>query len=138
MWTLRTTFRCKSSVYVDGKLTAGERRVLTTKWVGEACKKQIHLIKHSFKKWVSSNCLDGSEDALIDIKGIEGYMMSLPEKMIMNSKSRVQSRTWTRGSIVYVCIHVMYISLYIHDIWKRKTSYLTQSLYYCVSFWVRD
>ena len=38
---------------VDGKLTAGERRVLTTKWVGEAwerVKKQKDLIKCSFKK----------------------------------------------------------------------------------------
>ena len=35
-------------LYVDGKLTAGERRVLTTKWVGEEwerVKKQKDFIK---------------------------------------------------------------------------------------------
>ena len=42
--------------------------------------------------------------------------------MMMNLKSRVKSRTRTWSSIV----HVMYILLYIYDIWKRKTSYLTE------------
>ena len=70
-------------LYVNGKLTAGERRVLATKWVVEAwqrVKKQKDLIKHSSKKCGLSNNLDGSEDALINIKGIEAYKMLLPKK----------------------------------------------------------
>ena len=69
-------------LYFDGKLTIGEGLVLTTKWEGEAWereKKQKYLIKHSFKKCDLSNSLDGSEDALINIKGIEGHKMPLPE-----------------------------------------------------------
>ena len=70
-------------LYVDGKLSASERRVLTTKWVGGAwdrIKKDKELIRHSFKKCGLSNDLNGSEDALVKIKGIEGYKMPLPEK----------------------------------------------------------
>ena len=40
-------------LYIDGRLTAAERCVLTTKWLGEAwvrVKKQKHLIKHSLQK----------------------------------------------------------------------------------------
>ena len=70
-------------MHVDGKLTAGERRFLTTKWDGEAwerVKKQKDLIEHSFKKCGLSNNLDGSEDALINIKGIGRYKRPLPKK----------------------------------------------------------
>ena len=38
------------------------------------------VITHSFKKRGLSNNLDTSEDALINIKGIEGYKMLLPKK----------------------------------------------------------
>ena len=56
---------------------------MTTKCVGEAwerVKKQKDLIKHSFKKHSLSNNLDGSNDALINIKGIEEYKIQLHEK----------------------------------------------------------
>ena len=69
-------------MFVDEKLTAGETCVLNTKWVGDAwerVKKQKYL-KHSFKKCSLSNHLDGSQDALINVKGIKGYKMPLPEK----------------------------------------------------------
>lgn len=56
----------------------------------------------------------GSEDTLINIKGIEGYKMLLPEKdfrwlkvkmiMMMNLKIQVQ------------IVHLVYILLYIYDI----------------------
>ena len=50
-------------LYVDGKLKAGERRVLTTKWVDtrrwKRVKKEKDLIKHSFRKCGLSNNLDG-------------------------------------------------------------------------------
>ena len=70
-------------MHVDEKLTAGERIILTTKWVGEAwesVKKQKCLIKHSFKKCGFFKNLDGSEDALINIKDIVAYKIPLPEK----------------------------------------------------------
>ena len=69
--------------YVEGKLTAGERRILTTKWVAEAwdrIKKQKDLILNSFKNCGISTNVDGTEDDLVNIKGIEGYKMPKPEK----------------------------------------------------------
>ena len=60
---------------IEAKFTVGGRRVLTTKWVVEALhcvKKQPDVIKHSFKKCGFSNNVDGSEDDLVVIKGIEG------------------------------------------------------------------
>ena len=56
---------------------------MTTKWVGEAwerLKKQKGLIKHSFKKYSLSNNLAVSDNALINIKGIEEYKMHFYEK----------------------------------------------------------
>ena len=38
------------------------------------------VIKHSFKKSGLSNNLDGSEDVLINIKGIEVFKMLFPKK----------------------------------------------------------
>ena len=70
-------------LHVDEKLTAGKRRFLSTKLVGDAwesVKKQKDLIKHSFKKCGLSKNLDRSEDALINIKNIVGYKMPLPER----------------------------------------------------------
>ena len=68
---------------INGKLAVGERRFLTTKWVDGTwgrLKKQKDLIKHSFKKCGLSNCLDRSEDTLINIKNIERHKIPLPEK----------------------------------------------------------
>ena len=42
--------------------------------------KQEDLLKHSLKKCNLLNNLDGREDALINIKDIEGYEMLLLEK----------------------------------------------------------
>ena len=71
-------------LHVDGKLKAGERRVLTTKWVDtrrwKRVKKEKDLIKHSFRKCGLSNNLDGGEDALVNIKSIEGYKIPLAKK----------------------------------------------------------
>ena len=68
---------------INGKLAAGERRFLTTKWVDGTwgrLKKQKDLIKHSFKKCGLFKCLDRSEDTLINIKDIERHKKPLPEK----------------------------------------------------------
>lgn len=69
--------------YAEGNLTASERRVLTTKWVGNAwetlCKNNKEMVIRSFVKCGITNKLDGSEDDQVNIRGLEGYKMPLPE-----------------------------------------------------------
>ena len=60
--------------YTDGKISTAQRRVLITKWVANAwqlIKEDKRLIKRSFLKCGISNALDGSENDLVNIKGIE-------------------------------------------------------------------
>ena len=69
--------------YVEGKLTASERRVLTTKWVGNAWEKLYEnkdMIIRSFVKCGITSNVDGSEDDQVNIRGLEGYKMPLPEE----------------------------------------------------------
>ena len=69
--------------YVERKLTASERRVLTTKWVGNAWEKLSEnkdMIIRSFVKCGITNNLDGSEDDQVNIRGLEDYKMPLPEE----------------------------------------------------------
>lgn len=69
--------------YVDGKLTASERRVLTTKWVANAWQKVSEnkdMIIRSFVKCGITCKLDGSEDDQVNIRGLESYTMPLPEE----------------------------------------------------------
>ena len=66
----------------EGKLTASDRRDLTTKWVGDAwswIKEEKETIIRSFVKCGLSNKLDGSENHMVNIRGIEGYVMPKPE-----------------------------------------------------------
>ena len=62
--------------YLHGKFTAGERRVLLTKWVGEAWE-QLSLNKEiavrAFKKCGISVAADGSENYEIHLEGLEDY-----------------------------------------------------------------
>ena len=62
--------------YVHGKFTASERRVLLSKWVGgaweEVCAKP-EMIIHSFRKCGISIAVDGSEDEVINITGVDDY-----------------------------------------------------------------
>lgn len=62
--------------YVHGKITASARRVLFTKWVGQAWEdisaKKDTIIR-SFKKCGISVAIDGSEDSEINIFGIDDY-----------------------------------------------------------------
>ena len=70
-------------LYTNGKISASERRVLTTKWVADAwqsIKGETDLIKRSFLKCGISNALDGSENHCVNIKGIEGYTIPDPEE----------------------------------------------------------
>ena len=62
--------------YLNGKFTAGERRVLLTKWVGEAWE-QLSLNKEiavrAFIKCGISDAADGSENYEIHLEGLEDY-----------------------------------------------------------------
>ena len=64
--------------WVSGKITASERRILMTKWVGSAwslfCAEYKNAIKASFVKCGIAVPIDGSEDSLInDIRGLNDY-----------------------------------------------------------------
>ena len=70
-------------LYINGKISAAERRVLITKWVANAwqsIKGETDLIQRSFLKCGFSNALDGSEYHCVNIKGIEGYSIPDPEE----------------------------------------------------------
>ena len=64
--------------YVDGKINANQRRVLMTKWVGEAWSK-VGKMKDSkvlsFKKCGLSVALDGNENNEVNIEGLPEYQM---------------------------------------------------------------
>ena len=65
-------------LYTEGKLTASDRRVLLTKWVGKAWQEvnqSKDAIIRSFKKCGISLDLSGSEDDNINIEGIPYYKM---------------------------------------------------------------
>ena len=57
--------------------------MLITKWVANAwqlIKEDKNLIKRSFLKCGISNALDGNENDLVNIKGIEGYALPTPDE----------------------------------------------------------
>ena len=64
-----------SDDYVRGKISACERRILFTKWVGQAWENILakDMVIRSLKKCVISVAIDGSEDTEINIVGLEGY-----------------------------------------------------------------
>ena len=62
--------------YTEGKISASERRVLVTKWVGKAWAEvgsNCDMVVRSFKKCDISLYLDGSENGEIHIESIEEY-----------------------------------------------------------------
>ncbi len=62
--------------YVNGKINAGARRVLITKWVGQAWEQlstDKAMIVRSFKKAGTAVAIDGSEDNEIHIEGLPAY-----------------------------------------------------------------
>ena len=62
--------------YLHGRFTAGERRVLISKWVGEAWEElsqNKEVAVRSFKKCGISVAADGSEDFEIHLEGLEDY-----------------------------------------------------------------
>ena len=66
--------------YLNGKFTAGERRVLLTKWVGQAWEElseNKEMTVTSFKKCGISTAADGSEDFEIHLEGLEDYEVKM-------------------------------------------------------------
>ena len=64
--------------YVGGKINASQRRVLMTKWVGEAWSKVGKMkdsIICSFKKCGLSVALDGSENNEVNMEGFPEYQI---------------------------------------------------------------
>ena len=62
--------------YVNGKFTASERRVLITKWVGQAWEElsqNKEMTVRAFRKCGISVAADGSEDFDIHIEGLDNY-----------------------------------------------------------------
>ena len=66
--------------YVDRKLITSERRVLTTKWVADAWQKVSKNKDMVICSFVKCGKLDGSEDDQVNVRGLEGYTMPLPQE----------------------------------------------------------
>lgn len=73
------------SLYVENKMTASQRRVLITKWVGEAWAKvsaNKSMIIRAFEKCGISVPIDGSGDNRINIKGLTDYLVEEEEEAL--------------------------------------------------------
>ena len=68
--------------YVHGKINASARRVLFTKWVGQAWEisAKKHMIIWSFKKCGISVAIDGSEDSQVNLASKEDYEVGESEE----------------------------------------------------------
>ena len=63
-------------LYTGGKITASERRILITKWCGEAWHGiNADIVQRGFLKCGISTALDGSEDHLVNIEKLPHYRM---------------------------------------------------------------
>ena len=71
------------TMYVEGKISESERRVLLTTWVGnawdEVCSNK-EMLQRSFKKCGINIKEDGSENTLVHIEGISEYVMPEADK----------------------------------------------------------
>ena len=69
-------------LYVKGLITASERRILLTKWVGSAWEEissNRDLVYRSFRKCGISVAIDGSEDDDIHINDLDDYRVDSDE-----------------------------------------------------------
>ena len=69
--------------YVDGKLTVSDGRVLTTKWVGNACERICQsrdMIIRSFKKCGITMTVDHSKNSQVNVQGLKDYVILAPEE----------------------------------------------------------
>ena len=68
--------------YVNGKISAKERRILFTQWVGQAWEEvssNKEMVKRSFVKTGIAVAIDGSEDKEINIRGLDNYLVESDE-----------------------------------------------------------
>lgn len=68
--------------YVKGKISAKERRILFTQWVGQAWEEvssNEEMVKRSFIKTGIAVAIDGSEDKEINIRGLDNYQVESDE-----------------------------------------------------------
>uniref|UniRef100_A0A1X7URE8 Uncharacterized protein n=1 Tax=Amphimedon queenslandica TaxID=400682 RepID=A0A1X7URE8_AMPQE len=68
--------------YVNRTITAGERRILFTKWVGQAWEEvsfKEEMIKCSFIKAESAVAIDNSQNDEINIEGLENYQVDVSD-----------------------------------------------------------
>lgn len=70
-------FEANLDAWVLGKISASERRILMTKWIGAAwevfCQEYKDTIQASFIKCGIALPIDGSQDTLINIRGLNHY-----------------------------------------------------------------
>ena len=70
-------FEANLDAWVLGKISATERRILMTSWIGAAwerfCYDYKDAIRASFIKCGIALPIDGSQDALINIRGLDSY-----------------------------------------------------------------
>ena len=73
--------------YLKGEMCANERRVLLTKWIGQAWEEassKNEMVRRSFTKCEISVAIDGSEDAQINIEGLADYSVEDDEDPFMD------------------------------------------------------
>ena len=66
-------------LYLNSSLTASNRRILITKWVGaawEEASQKKEMVRHAFEKCGISVPIDGSNDSAINICGLEHYSVN--------------------------------------------------------------
>ena len=70
-------FEANLDAWALGKISASERRILMTRWIGAAwetfCSQYKHVIIASFVKCGIALPIDGSQDTLINIRGLNEY-----------------------------------------------------------------
>ena len=82
--------------YTEGKISASERRLLVTKWVGKACAEvgsNRDMVVRSFKKCGISLSLDGSKNGKIHIESIEEYELPTANEITeykLDSESEIE------------------------------------------------
>ena len=71
--------------YTEGEITASERRILITKWIGNAwaeVSSNRDMVVRSFRKCGISLLLDGSENGDVHIESMEDYQFPTANEII--------------------------------------------------------
>ena len=84
--------------YVHGNYSAKDRRVLLTKWIGEAWEKTCadkEMVIRAFKKCGISVAIDSSEDEEININNIEDYEVESSDEDPFDQESNSETESET-------------------------------------------